>query len=67
MSKSKEERNSMKRSEGMVSNAELLEDKVQDVENEAQELCERETVRSCMNYIKEYGSVLRSRATDGKD
>lgn len=52
---------------GMVSNAELLEDKVQDVENEAQELCETETVQGCINYIKEYGSVLSSQATDGKD
>lgn len=67
MSKSKEERNSMKRSGGMVSNVELLEDKVQGVENEAQELCERETVWGCINCIKEYGSALSSRASDGKD
>lgn len=51
----------------MVSNAEWLEDKVQDVEKEAQELCARQTVGGCINCIKEYGRVLSSRANDGKD
>lgn len=67
MSKSKEERKSTERSGGMVSNAEWLEDKVQDAEKEAQELCARQTVRGCINCIKECGSVLSSRANDGKD
>lgn len=62
MSKSKEERTSMRRPGGTVSNAALLEEKGQDgtVENEAEELSQRKTAEVCVNPIKEHGSVLSS-------
>lgn len=57
MSKSKEERNSI-RLGGTVSNAASLEEKVQEKEeNAAEALSQRQTVKGCVNSIKEYGSV----------
>lgn len=51
----------MRRPGGTVSNAASLEEKFQEKqENEAEELSQRQTVKGCVNSIKDYGSVLGS-------